>query len=184
MKLDNYLISAGGAGQFTDPNAINDMSRLVPTININYPLNHAGGAAQIPQANAINVGSWLIPPIGIHNPSSHAGGAAQFPQAHTMNNKSRPLIEGMAMILDSSPISAGGAGQFPEPNATNDMSWLVPTVNIDYPSNHARGAAQIPQAHATIANSQPLIEGTDPYSAFKLSLDKHHVLIESEKVAR
>ena len=87
------------------------------------------------------------------------------------------------MKLDNSSISTRGAGQFPEPNAINEMSWLVPTVNIYYPSNHARGAAQIPQAHAMIDNSRPQIEGAGPYSAFNLSLDKHHVLMESEKLA-
>ena len=153
MILDNSLISAGGAGQFPEPNAINDISRLVLSTNIHHPSNHAGGAAQIPQANAINVGSWLVPAICIHNPSSHVGDTAQFPQAHTINNKSWPLIEGMAMNLDNALISAGGAGQFLDPNAINGMSLFVPTANIKYPLNHARGPAQIPQAHATIVNS-------------------------------
>ncbi len=88
------------------------------------------------------------------------------------------------MKLDNSPIFARGAGQFPEPNAINDMSRLVLAVNIHYPWNHAGGAAQIPQAHATIANPQPLIEGAGPYSAFDLLLDKHHELIELEMLAR
>ena len=160
------------------------MSRLVPPTNIHYPSNHTGGAAQIPQSNAINVGSWLVPAIGIHISSSHAGGSAQIPQAHTFNDKSWPLMEVMAMNLDNAPISARGAGQFLDSNAINGVPLFVPTANINYPSNHAGGPAQPPQAHSAIAHSHPLIEGTGPCSVFDFSLDKHHALIESEKLAR
>ena len=184
IKIHNSLVSAGGAGQVPQANAINDKSQSVSAIGIHHPSSHAGGAAQFPRANAINVGSQLVPAIGIHVPSSHAGGAAQFPQAHPINDKARPLMEGMAMNLENAPISAGGAGQFPDPNAINGMSPFFPSANINCPSDHAGGHAQLPQAHSAIANSRPLIEGAGPYSAFDLSLDKHHALIESEKLAR
>ena len=81
------------------------------------------------------------------------------------------------MNIKNAPISAGGAGQFPDPNAINGMSPFSPTANMNCPSNHAVDHAQLPQAHSVIANHRPLIEGTCPYSAFDLSLDKHHVLI-------
>ena len=181
--LDNSLISARGAGQFPEPYAINDISQLVPPTNIHYPSNHTGGAAQIPQSNAINVGSRVVPAIGIHIPSSQAGGSAQLPHAHTINDKSRPLMEDMAMNLNNALISAGGADRFPDPNAINGMPLFVPTANINYPSNHAGGPAQPLQAHSTITHSHPLIEGAGPYSAFNLLLDKHHMLIKSEKLA-
>ncbi len=178
------MVSVGGAGQILQANAINDKSQLFSAIGTHHPSSHAGGAAQFPWANAINVGSQLVPAIGIHIPSSHAGGPAQFPQAHPINDKSLPLMEGMATNIENALISAGGAGRLLDPNAINGMPPSVPTVNINYPSDHARGHAQLPQAHSAIANSRPLIEGAGPYSAFDLSLDKHHALIESEKLAR
>ena len=183
MIPDNSSIPDRGAGQFPEPYAINDMSRSVPPTINHYPLNHTGGTAQIPQPNAINVGSWLVPAIGIHIPSRHAKGSAQIPQAHTINGESRPLMEGMDMNLNNAPISAGGAGQFPDPNAINGMSPFFSTANTNYPLNHAGGPAQPPQAHSAIAHSHPLIEGAGPYSAFNLSLDKHHARIKSEKLA-
>ena len=152
MEFLNSSISAGGAGQFPEPNAINDKSRSVLAIN-----NHI--------------------------PSNHAGGAALIPQAHDVVNNPRPLMEGASMKLHNSSISAGGSGQISEPNTFNDKSWLVPTINIHYFSNHARGAAQIPQEHVMIDKPWPLLKGAGPYSAFDLSLDKHHTLMESEKLA-
>ncbi len=87
------------------------------------------------------------------------------------------------MNLENAPISAGGAGQFPDPNAINGMSPFFPPANINCPSDHAGGHAQLPQALLAIANSSPLIEGGGPYSAFDLLVDKHHTLIKSEKLA-
>ena len=85
------------------------------------------------------------------------------------------------MNLENAPISAGGAGKFPDPNAINAMS---PSTSINCPLDHAGSHAQLPQAHLAIANSRPLVEGAGPYSAFDLSLDKHHTTIESEKLAQ
>jgi hypothetical protein len=49
MSLANASISAGGAGQFPDPNAINDMSL---SADINCPLDHSGSQAQLLQAHS------------------------------------------------------------------------------------------------------------------------------------
>ena len=165
-------------------NPMNYKSLFNLAMKIHNSLILAGGAGQIPEPNAINDKSWLVLSINIHNPSSPARGAAQNPQAHVIDDNSWPLIKCAAMKTHNSSISARGAGQFPEPNTINDKSWLVPTINIHYPSNHTGGAAQIPQAHAMIVISRPLIEGTGQYSAFDLSLDKHHALMELEKLAR
>jgi hypothetical protein len=92
-------------------------------------------------------------------------------------------MEGMAMNLENAPISTGGAGQIPNPNAITAMSPFFPSTNIHCPLDHDGSHAQLPQGHSAIANSQPLVEGAGPYSAFDLSLDKHHVSIRSEKLA-
>ncbi len=51
MNLEYSPISAGGAGQFPDPNAINGMSPFFPSTNINCPLDHARSHA-LPQAHS------------------------------------------------------------------------------------------------------------------------------------
>ncbi len=147
IKIHNSLASARGAGQIPQANAINDKSQSVSAIGIHHPSSHAKGAAQFPGANAINVGSQLVPAIGIHIPSSHAGGTAHFPQAHPINDKSWPLMEGMAMNLENALISARGAGQFLDPNAINGMSPFSPSANINCPLDHAGGHGQLPQAN-------------------------------------
>jgi hypothetical protein len=178
-KTCNSPVSAGGAGQIPLANAINDKFQSVSTIGIHHLSSHTGDAAQFPQANAINVGSHHVPPIRIHIHSGYAGGAAQFPQAHPINDKARPL-EGTIRSLANVPISAGGAGQFPDPNAINDMSLAT---NINCPLDHSGSQAQLLQAHSASANPRPLVACAGPYSAFNLSLDKHHATIESEKLA-
>jgi hypothetical protein len=161
-------------------NAINDKFQSVSAIGIHQLSSPAGGTAQFPRANAINVGSHPVPPICIHIHSGYAGGAAQFSQAHPINDKTRPL-EGTIRSLANAPTSAGGAGQFPDPNAINAMS---PSANINCPLDHSGSQAQLLQAHSPSANPQPLIACAGPYSAFDLTLDKHHTTIESEKLAR
>ena len=49
MNLENAPISAGGTGQFPDPNAINAM---YPSANIHCPLDHSGSHAQLPEAHS------------------------------------------------------------------------------------------------------------------------------------
>ena len=94
QKKHNSSVSAGGAGQIPQANAINDKFQSVFAIGTHHPSSHAGGAAQFPRANAINVGSHPVPPICIHIHSGRAGGAAQFPQAHPINDKAWLLMEG------------------------------------------------------------------------------------------
>ncbi len=52
MNLEKAPISAGGAGQFPDPNVINAMFPFFPSAKINCPSNHDGSHAQLPQAHS------------------------------------------------------------------------------------------------------------------------------------
>jgi hypothetical protein len=180
-NLENAPISAGGAGQFPDPNAINDMSLSEPYSAIK-PLNSpvsAGGAGQILLANAINDKFQSVSAIGIHHPSGHAGGAAQFPRADAINVGSHP-VPPICIHIHSG--YAGGAVQFPQAHPINDkarplegtirslanapisaggagqfpdpnaINDMSLSVDINCPLDHSGSHAQLPQAHSASAN--------------------------------
>jgi hypothetical protein len=60
---------------------------------------------------------------------------------------------------------------------------MSPSADINCPLDHSGSHAQLLQAHSASTNPRPLVAGAGPYSAFDLSLDKHHATIESEKLA-